>query len=152
MKKLMSLLIISAALVSCQSEAVESEDSKFALASTTADMFGKWVFKSYSDNKGHKYDVTLELKDERVSGGNLLASGRSSVNFYTSTFKLENNKIKFDAIGLTKIAGPPEALEFELNYIESLRQVERVEFKDKNTMWLYLAAPSKEIMYFTRSN
>lgn len=152
MKKLMSLLIVSALLASCQSEIVESEDSKFALASSTGDMFGKWNFKTYSDNKGHKYDVTLEFKDERASGGELLMSGRSSINFYTAVFKLENDKIKIGGIGLTKIAGPPDALEFELSYIENLRLVERVELKDKNTMLLHLAAPSKEVMTFTRNN
>ncbi|MCU0324520.1 MAG: META domain-containing protein [Spirosomaceae bacterium] len=152
MRKLMGLLIVSTLLVSCQSDVVESEDSKFSLASSTNDMFGKWNFKTYADGKGHKYDVTLELKDERASGGELLMSGRSSINFYTAVFKFENDKIKIGPIGLTKIAGPPDALEFELNYIENLRLVEKVELKDKNTMLLHLSAPSKEVMTFTRSN
>jgi heat shock protein HslJ len=135
-------------MISCKKESVESASTSMDALSTT-DFLGQWKFKGYSDGKMPVYDVTIEFKKEE---GKYSLNGRSSVNFYFASFETnENTKtMKISAIGSTKMAGMPEANQFETVYYERLQNLERYEFKDKNVLALYLSNPVKEVMYFER--
>lgn len=113
-------------------------------------ILGKWYFLYYSDKKKHSYETTLEIKDERASGGTLNLSGKLVMNFYTATFKLDNNIITIENIGLTKIGVKGEGAEFEQKFIASLKNANRLEAPDKNTLLIHLSEPKNEVMYFTR--
>jgi heat shock protein HslJ len=114
-----------------------------------SELLGQWKFKSYADGKTPAFDVTLEIKDE---AGKYAFSGRSSVNFYFTSPKIDESKksISIEDVGSTKIAGSFEANQFEAAYYENLRNVERYELKDKNTLVFYLSKPAKEAMFFEK--
>ncbi|RYU95646.1 META domain-containing protein [Emticicia agri] len=149
MKKLVILLMVSALyMTSCESEKIDAPNASFD-ALRASSLLGQWKFKSYADGKTSKFDVSLEFKNEEDK---LTLNGRSSVNFYSAVPDVDESKktIHIPAIGSTKIAGTPEANAFEMTYYESLRNVERYEFKDKNILVIYLAKPANEAMYFEK--
>ncbi|WP_435352783.1 META domain-containing protein [Emticicia sp. SJ17W-69] len=149
MKNLTITLIISSLLMmACGKESVEAANPNLSALSTSG-LLGQWKFKGYADGKVPAYDVTLEFKDEE--GKNTL-NGRSSVNFYFATFETNDatKTMTISTIGSTKIAGTPEANQFEMVYYERLRNVAHYELKTNNTLLLYLSNPAKEVMYFER--
>lgn len=149
MKKLVILLMVSTLYISsCKSENIETSTPMYdALRAST--LLGQWKFKSYADGKTPKYDVSLEFKNEE---GKLTLNGRSSVNFYFAETEIDEEKktIKIPVLGSTKIAGTPDANVFEMTYYESLRNVERYDFKEKNILVIYLSKPVNEALYFEK--
>jgi heat shock protein HslJ len=121
-----------------------------ATDNSSVNILGKWNFLYYSDKKKHSYETTLEFKDERASGGTLNLSGRLVMNFYTATFKLDNDKITIENIGTTKVGVTGEGATFEQKFIASLRNAIRLEALDKNTLLVHLSEPKNEVMYFGR--
>ncbi len=149
MKKLVVLLMAGMVyLTSCESEEIGAPSASFD-ALRASSLLGQWKFKSYSDGKASKYDVSLEFKNEE---NKLTINGRSSVNFYFAETQVDEGKktIRIPSLGSTKIAGTPEANAFEMTYYESLRNVERYDFKDKNTLVIYLSNPANEALYFEK--
>ena len=150
MKKLVVFLMASSLyLVSCESEKIDAPSASYD-ALRASSLLGQWKFKSYADGKTSKYDVTLEIKNEEEN--KVTINGRSSVNFYFADAELDEAKrtIKFPVLGSTKIAGAPDANAFEMTYYESLRNVDRYDFKDKNTLVFYLTKPANEAIYFEK--
>lgn len=143
-----SLIICTLLLGACSKEIIEA-DSMTVSALRKSDLLGQWKLKSYADGKAPAFDVTLEIKDEE---GKYTINGRSSVNFYFASPDIDENKktISISVIGSTKIAGTEEANQFEMNYYENLRNIERFEWKDKNTLIFHISKPTKEAMYFER--
>lgn len=148
MKTLTTLIISILLMIACTEKTIEAASANLS-ASSKSDLLGQWKFKSYTDGKTPAYDVTLEIKDEE---GKCTLNGRSSVNFYFASFEANESKktITLSVLGSTKIAGTAEANQFEMTYYDRLRNAERYEFKDKNTLVFYLANPTNEAMYFER--
>ncbi len=149
MKTVFISLIISTLLVAaCAEKAIESADVALKSLSVSS-LLGQWKFKGYTDGKTPDYDVTLEFKNEE--GKNTL-NGRSSVNFYFAEFEANDvtKTMKIGVLGSTKIAGSPEANQFEMIYYERFRNIGRYEFKNNNLLLLHLVNPTNEIMYFER--
>jgi heat shock protein HslJ len=117
---------------------------------SSVNVLGKWNFLYYSDKKKHSYETTLELKDERASGGTLNLSGKLVMNFYTATFKLDNDKITIENIGTTKVGVSGDGGIFEQKFVTSLKNATRLEVLDKNTLLIHLSEPKNEVMYFGR--
>ncbi|MFY7910638.1 MAG: META domain-containing protein [Emticicia sp.] len=143
-----TLIICTLLLGACSKEIVEA-DSMTVNALRQSELLGQWKFKSYADGKTPAYDVTLEIKDEE---GKYTFNGRSSVNFYFISPVIDESKktISVEGVGSTKIAGTEEANQFEMTYYENLRNIERYELKDKNTLIFHISKPKKEAMYFER--
>ncbi|GAB3894432.1 hypothetical protein GCM10028803_09390 [Larkinella knui] len=81
-----------------------------------------------------QFEVTLVLTPDSVSSEvtNRVAykiAGRSSVNQYfgTLTGSSASNEVQMSAIGATKMAGPPDAMQFETAYFKKLQAVKRYE-------------------------
>ena len=150
MKRLVVLFMMAGVLlgVSCKKEALEASNPQFD-ALVTSSLGGQWKFKGYSDGKIPAYDVSLEFKNEE---GKLAINGRSSVNFYFATTEIDEVKktLKVVSLGTTKIGGDKDATDFEMNYYDRLRNVERYELKDKSELILYVSNPTKETLYFER--
>lgn len=149
MKNIAITLIINSLLImACGKENVEAAHPNLSALSTSG-LLGQWKFKGYADGKVPTYDVTLEFKDEE--GKNTL-NGRSSVNFYFASFEVDESKktMTLSVLGSTKIAGTPEALQFEMVYYERLKNISHYELKSNNTLSLYLSNPAKEVMNFER--
>lgn len=148
MKTLTTLIIGIILMIACTKESIEVANTNLSSLSKS-ELLGQWKFKSYADGKTPAYDVTLEIKDEE---GKYAFNGRSSVNFYFVSPEIDESKktISIDVIGSTKIAGTLEANQFEMVYYERLRNAQRYDLKDKNTLVLYLVNPTNEAMYFER--
>lgn len=148
MKTLIALIISTLLMIECTEKTIEAADANLSAASKS-DLLGQWKFKSYTDGKTPDYDVTLEIKDEE---GKFTLNGRSSVNFYFASIEADETKktMTLPVLGSTKIAGTPEANQFEMVYYDRLRNVERYEIKDKNTLVFYLVNPTNEAMFFER--
>jgi heat shock protein HslJ len=148
MKTIIMLIISTLLMIACSEKTIETANTNLS-ALSKSDLLGQWKFKSYADSKTPAFDVTLEIKDEE---GKYTFNGRSSVNFYFISPEIDDSKktVSIDVIGSTKIAGTLEANQFEMVYYERLRNVERYEFKDKNTLVFYLVNPTNEAMYFER--
>ena len=143
-----TITVCSLFLGACSKEMLEA-DSMTVSTLRKSDLFGLWKFKSYSDGKVPSFDVSLEIKDEE---GKYTFNGRSSVNFYFASPIIDENKktISVDAVGSTKIAGTLEANQFEIAYYENLRNIERYELQDRNTLIFHISKPTKDVMYFER--
>jgi len=143
-----TLIVCSLLLGACSKEIVEADSMKVS-ALRQSELLGQWKFKSYADGKTPAFDVTLEIKDEE---GKYTFNGRSSVNLYFISPEIDDSKktISIDVVGSTKIAGTLEAIQFEMAYYENLRNIERFELKDKNTLIFHISKPTKEVMYFER--
>ena len=148
MKTLITLILSTLLMIACTQKAIEAADANLN-ALSKSDLLGQWKFKSYTDGKTPDYDVTLEIKNEE---GKYTLNGRSSVNFYFASFETDEYKktIALSVLGSTKIAGTTEANQFEMIYYNRLRNAEKYEFKDKNTLVFYLVNPTNEAMFFER--
>jgi heat shock protein HslJ len=149
MKRLVVLLMASSIfLASCESEKIDAPNASFD-ALRASGLLGQWKFRSYADGRAPKYDVSLEFKNEE---GKLTINGRSSVNFYFAETEVDEGKktIRIPVLGSTKIAGTADANAFEMTYYESLRNVERYDFKEKNILAIYLSTPANEVLYFEK--
>jgi len=150
MKKAIILLMAGMLwLVSCKDEPVEASNVPSFDALKTTNLLGQWQFRSYTDGKPFKYDVSMEIK---IEDGKPTINGRSSVNFYFIEPEIDESKktIKIPAVGSTKIAGTMDATSFEMTYYERLKRVERYDFVDKNTLVIYLSSPANEALYFDK--
>ncbi len=149
MKKVLVLFAAAAiGLGGCKDEKMDTTYPSFE-AMRGSDLLGQWKFKGYSDGKTPKFDVTMEIKNEKDK---VTIYGRSSVNFYFAEPMVDENKRTFriPAIGSTKIAGTPDANSFEFTYYESLRNVEKYDLKDRNIMVFYVSSPANEALYFEK--
>jgi len=143
-----TITVCSLFLGACSKEMLEA-DSMTVSTLRKSDLLGLWKFKSYADGKAPAFDVTLEIKEE---AGKYAFNGRSSVNFYYISPKIDESKktISVEAVGSTKIAGTLEANQFEMAYYENLRSVDHYDLKEKNTLIFHISKPKKETMYFER--
>ena len=145
-KLTISLIISTLLIIACTQKAIESVEPNTL---NTANLLGQWKFKSYANRTPIAYEVSLEFKNE--DGKNTL-SGRSSVNFYFASFETNDSEktMKVGVLGSTKIAGSPEANQFESIYYERLRSITHYEFTNTNTLLLHLSSPAREVMIFER--
>lgn len=113
-------------------------------------LFGKWRMVSYADNKQIPFDVTIELKSERNSSGHHMITGKSPLNFYFSTFDIDDTKnlITVYDIQSTKIEGGTLSVSFERNYYELLTKIKNYEISN-NGETLKLILPVVENQHIT---
>lgn len=77
------------------------------------------VGKTYkiSDSKGNSARITFNA--------NKTINGFSGVNRFFGEFRTAGDNIIFDRMGMTKMAGAPEAMSFEDKFIKALTQTDR---------------------------
>lgn len=104
------------------------------------------------------YDVTLVIERgfqtwEREPDKVFKLSGKSSVNLYTSSLSYENrndSRVTVGTIGSTKMAGPPEAMQFEQSYYTSLQAVTRYELTNQNRLRLYYGTSESGVLEYEK--
>jgi heat shock protein HslJ len=113
-------------------------------------LFGKWQMVSYADNKQILLNVTIELKSERDSSGHYMITGKSPLNFYFSTFDIDdtNNLITVYDVQSTKIGGGALSVSFEKNYYELLTKIKSYEVSNSGKT-LKLILPVIENQHIT---
>ncbi len=91
-------------------------------------LVGKWNFLGYesegarfkSDKKTHKYEMYLELEDDKVDN-NYKLTGKSAVNFFGGYYEIANlKKLNAQADLNTKIAGSEIDLAYEYKFVDFL--------------------------------
>ena len=120
MKKFATLALAAAScglLFSCASTPAKEDATK----SYSADASGDWELVSLEkDGKGIAV-VTATLSVTDKGAGEYGVSGFSGVNNYSGSLKADGNKISFAPnLASTRMAGAPEAMEFEAAYLELL--------------------------------
>lgn len=67
---------------------------------------------------------TLIFEDGRIAGF-------GGVNRYAGEYTLAGEELVFGPLAVTRMAGPPEAMESERRYLDALGRVARVAFEDE---------------------
>ena len=124
MKKLLSLVLATMGtifVVSCGNNtatdqaATTTDTNASAAPAATTIMVTDLVGKEYAlTNMYEGKEVTIAFPETNMVGG------KSAVNNYFSEFSLNGDKITFNALGSTKMAGPEEDMAVETEYLQIL--------------------------------
>jgi hypothetical protein len=115
---------------------------------------GRYQLMFYEDVNEVPYEIILEVKGPANPEGDYLINGRSVVNFYFSTTRIEATQKAFavNSLGSTKIGGNREELEFESDYFERLSAVQQFELKSEGkNLILYPGGSKESFMTFKRA-
>lgn len=112
---LMTTLILFC--ISCTT--VEKTNTNMEITDST------WKLEKILNEKIEMNNITLSFitKDKKISG-------KSAVNNYFGGYESNENKIKINVVGLTRMAGPEKEMNLEQKYIETLAQMEKIEIKN----------------------
>ena len=86
-------------------------------------------------NLHKEYGITMSYDGDKIYGF-------SGVNRYFGIFKVEENKVEISNVAMTKMAGDPEAMKAEQEYLDLLSKVKNLEIKD-NTLFFYTSNGEK---------
>lgn len=138
-------------LFSCKSavEAIDPGSKLNGYASNSNVFFTKWKLANYENNTQIKYDISIEFKPEVSEKGIYKLNGKSAINFYFASFKLNNpnNEITISDINVTEIAGKLDDQKFEDDYLERLSNVTKYEISN-GVLTLYLPEKTKKKLIF----
>lgn len=113
------------ALISCKKDADMAPNGGATPSySYQSPLFSKWILNNTESNTKINYNVVLELKNEKNEKGNFILNGKSSINFYSADFLVNDKKITISNILSTEIAGDSKATSFENDYLKRLSEVE----------------------------
>jgi len=103
MKKVLLSIVLGLSLIGCSS--LKSVPNKKVLGKS-------YVLSSSSKD----YKISLNFAEDNVFG-------YSGVNNYFGKYEVQGNNLKFDAIGSTLMSGPTKAMKAEIDYLNSLGEV-----------------------------
>ncbi|WP_428659417.1 META domain-containing protein [Runella sp.] len=114
---------------------------------------GKWTFTGYLKDTTvpSNGEATLEFTTTETAN-KLQVGGRSFINLYSTTFTYNeaNSTIQLvEPIGMTKMAGSPDLMKAETNFLNNLKNVTKFSV-DGAVLKLYVGEPAVEIMSFTK--
>ncbi|MCZ9839402.1 META domain-containing protein [Brachyspira hyodysenteriae] len=132
MKKILSLVLIvmgTVFAVSCggntSNATTTTENTTTAIEAPAATE----VVITVNDLLGKEYSLTNMYEGKEVtiafSDTNMLG-GKSAVNNYFTEFSLDGNKLKLNALGSTKMAGPEEDMAVETEYLQILNGADTI--------------------------
>lgn len=130
MRKILSLVLIvigTLFAVSCggNTSNTTAENTTTAIeapaATATVITVDDLLGKEYSlTNMYEGKEVTIAFSDTNMLGG------KSAVNNYFTEFSLDGNKLKLNALGSTKMAGPEEDMAVETEYLQILNGADTI--------------------------
>ena len=123
MKNLVFLVLV-VSIISCKKAGEVTPNSATLGLTDRSELYSKWILKSTENTSKINYEVVLELKNERNEKGNFILNGKSSVNFYSAEFVINDKKITISNIVSTKISGDSNSINFENDYFKRLSEVE----------------------------
>lgn len=92
------------------------------------------VFCSCSSNKKNIHERNFELRDMFGHKATVTFkddgtfNGFAGVNRFFGNYKLSGDRINFNGMGATKMAGPPAAMKFEDKFLKAFVQADRCTF------------------------
>lgn len=152
----MRAVVVFLMLVGITSSCTKKDDlSPFSISKTNSGIpLGRYQLMFYENVADVPYEVILEIKGFANADGDYLINGRSAVNFYFSTSKIEasQNAFSVHSLGSTKIAGGPKEVAFEQNYFNRLSAVRLFELKNSgNSLILYSDESKESFMTFRKA-
>lgn len=127
MKTIMLTLLTLLTITFTACDPVVEPESEFKTSGMSA-IAGRWKLVEPAS----AYSVYLEITPDSVQGSvsptKFRLNGKSAVNLYSGVLELTGgDKLTLSALGSTKMAGPQEAMQFELAYFNKLQAVSRYE-------------------------
>jgi heat shock protein HslJ len=159
MTKVSTLLFILLLGVGCHStdptpeEELKAADTVTNVRINFDKLPGKWAFTGYLKDKTVPANGEATLEFTATEKANTLqVGGRAFVNLYGSTFSYDEAKSTIqliEPVSTTKMAGTPEMMKAESNFLNNLKNVTKFSVEGAN-LKLYVGEPASEIMYFKK--
>ena len=114
---------------------------------------GTWRHVEVKNGKSIETGISMEIAADTNENGFFQVTGRGPVNLYMSQASIDESKasIRMHVIGSTKMAGPPEAMKKESQYLEKLTNIRGYALStDLNTLFFTLNSPQVGELRYTR--
>lgn len=117
------------------------------------DLTGRWEIHNFEINGVMQQLAFSDISLKQKTAGTFEANGNSGVNTFFGDIVFKNGKIFVsDRLASTKMAGSPEAMEFEDNFMACLTASDKFEIETKaNAKILKIQSSSKKsVLYFIK--
>jgi|GEM_PF-2445559 len=125
----------------------------------TTKLSGEW--KLVEPASAYRVTLVLEVDPtaQTIAGvAPFNVTGKSSVNHYFANLSAgtvtqdggPRTTVSVGSIAATKMAGPPEAMEFESTYFSQLKAVSRFELTSQNRLRLFYDGPKPGVLVYER--
>ena len=145
MKKILFLVLAVVGVifaVSCGQSSNTTTEKANAAAVTVDDLLGK-EFALTNMYEGKEVTIAFSATNE--------LSGKAVINYYFGGFTLEGDKIKLsDDMGSTKMAGPEEDMNAEMEYLQILNGADTIAL-DGDVLTITTASGTNLIYTFTQN-
>ncbi|MVM39882.1 META domain-containing protein [Spirosoma sp. HMF3257] len=140
------LLLVTLALSQCKQTEPE-------LSPKIAELIGTWQL--IEPNTAYEVTLTFALDTANPPHDitSFKASGKSSVNEYNlNLFAAIDGMMVADQLGSTKIAGSPDAMQFEQQYFKNLKAAVRYELPTANLLRVSHGGDEPHLLVYKRLN
>lgn len=141
MKKSLAILpLLALSLFGCNTKSAE-------------DIVGDWNIKSFEKDGVQQQIAVSDISFEKKSGSSFDVKGNSGVNSFFGTVSVKNGTFKAsENMGSTKMAGSPEAMAFEDDFLACLTGADAVEITevDGKKVLKITDKDTKSVLSFTR--
>lgn len=128
-------------------------EDKREVAPSVAKLVGTWQLTEPDSSYATTLVFALDTANPPKDIIHFSASGKAAVNTYTAFLSAAvDGLMVFTSVGSTKIAGPPQAMQFEQTYFTSLNDVVRFELPTDNRLRLYHGGERGGVLVYKRIN
>lgn len=118
---------------------------------------GEWRLVEPASSVGVTLRLTrqMPLATEFTAAIRFQVDGQSTVNRYLSGLAISNatsRSVSVEPINSTKMAGAPEAMQFEQTYFANLKNVNRYELTNTNRLRLYYEGAKPGVLVYEKIN
>ena len=144
--KVATILFSAIVLNACIKSDVGPSGDKLLGQSKTSFPFGLFKLYAYESFQLAPYEITLEIKNELDAEQLYIVNGKSCLNFYFASCKLDAFKrgISFTNLAATKIDGSQEKMVFEKEFLNRLERVKYFENNSDGTLLRFFTGEDKE--------
>lgn len=123
------------------------------LAPKIAELIGTWQLVEPDSTYAVTLTFALDTNNPPHDITSFKASGKSSVNEYNlNLFAAIDGMMLADQLGSTKIAGSPDAMQFEQTYFTNLRATARFELPTPNQLRVYHGGSLPRVLVYKKIN
>lgn len=137
LKNILYFLVFMIILAGCTSTKVKTDS-----AATT--YLGTWQIDSFQIDGIFQQIAISEITFEEVHGKSYNIYGNSGVNSFFGEVKIDGSTLSVaDNMGSTKMAGSPEAMEYEDNFLACLTSAEKIEITEEGNALILTISNTK---------
>ncbi|UFH55202.1 META domain-containing protein [Spirosoma sp. KNUC1025] len=146
MKPVLAFFLLLALLTQCGKK-------ETTLAPNVANLTGTWQLTEPDSTYGVTLQIGFDTENPPHDVTPFLISGKSSVNQYNARFFAAlDGMATVENLGSTKVAGPPQAMQFEQTYFDNLRTIARYELSTDNRLRLFHGGEKPGVLVYKRTN